>query len=110
MAPGVRHGVPDPNQPEGTVKPTAKQLAYLRTLAQRTGETFVSPTTRAEASREIDRLRHRTRSSAGERAIERRQISRDLADRPDDATAIRSHEVIGYGASARWAGGKETSR
>jgi hypothetical protein len=37
------------------VEPTAKQLAFLRALAQRTGETFASPRTRAEASSEIRR-------------------------------------------------------
>ena len=42
------------------VKPTAKQLSYLRTLAIRTGQTFTPPKTRADASREIQRLRAAT--------------------------------------------------
>jgi len=46
----------DPNHPEEAVEPTAKQLAFLRALAQCTGETFASPRTRAEASSEIRRL------------------------------------------------------
>lgn len=36
--------------------PTSKQLGYLRLLAERTETTFVPPRTRAEASREIDRM------------------------------------------------------
>ena len=110
MPPGVRHGVPNPDQPEEAVKPTAKQLAYLRVLAQRTGETFVTPRSREQASREIDRLRHRSRSTATERSVERRQISRDMAERPHDATAVHPHEIVGYGSSARWAGTKDAER
>jgi hypothetical protein len=37
------------------MKPTAKQLAYLRALAIRTGQTFTRPASRSEASREIQR-------------------------------------------------------
>lgn len=36
--------------------PTRKQLAFLRSLAQRTGTTFTYPRTRGQASREIGRL------------------------------------------------------
>ena len=56
------------------MKPTAKQLSYLRTLAIRTGQTFTPPTTRADASREIQRLRAATPSDAGEQRRERRDI------------------------------------
>jgi hypothetical protein len=38
------------------MRPTAKQLAYLRALAARTATTFAYPRSRGEASREIDRL------------------------------------------------------
>src|ERR1039458_847104 len=37
--------------------PTAKQLTYLRTLANRTGTTFTTPTSRPQASAEIRRLK-----------------------------------------------------
>jgi hypothetical protein len=37
--------------------PTAKQLSYLRTLAARTGQSFIAPRTRSEASAEIRRLK-----------------------------------------------------
>ena len=44
-----------------TVKPaTAKQLRYLRALAQKTGTTFTPPATSREASREITRMRSLT--------------------------------------------------
>ena len=87
------------------MKPTAKQLAFLRALAQRTGETFAYPHTAAEASEEISRLRQRQPSNRTERAIERRQVIRDIQERPRDATRIRSDEIRGHGTNAHWAGG-----
>jgi hypothetical protein len=82
------------------VKPTRKQLAYLKSLAEQTGTTFAYPTTSAQASAEIRRLQTQPRSGAGERARERR----DVAERPDDAAAVRiGRDVRGYGSSARWA-------
>jgi hypothetical protein len=85
------------------MKPTRQQLAYLRDLAAKTATTFAYPQTSHEASAEIQRLQRVPRSGAGERARERRDIQRDLANRPDDATAVRSHDVVGYGSTARWA-------
>lgn len=83
-------------------QPSQKQLRYLRTLAVSRGETFAVPRSRAEASRQIERLRSRRPSNIVERAIER--ADRRMPDvRSLDATAIRPDEVIGYGASARWA-------
>lgn len=43
--------------------PTIKQQEYLRRLAQRAGETFTMPSTRAQASREIERMRQRVEAS-----------------------------------------------
>jgi hypothetical protein len=37
--------------------PTAKQLAFLRNLAARKGQSFAIPLTSGEASAEIERLR-----------------------------------------------------
>ena len=85
------------------MKPTRKQLVYLRGLAEKTGTTFTYPATSAEASAEIKRLQARPRTSAGERTRERRDVQRDLANRPDDASAVRARDVRGYGSSARWA-------
>ena len=45
------------DQPER--RPTAKQLGYLRALAERAGQTFAYPRTRQQASAEIRRLRAR---------------------------------------------------
>ena len=85
--------------------PTAKQLKLLRVLALERGETFAVPQTRAQASREIGRLKTRHRSTGTERAIERRDVSRELAASGDDAQ-VRRNETTGYGASATW-GGKD---
>ena len=85
------------------MKPTPKQLAYLRGLAEKTGTTFAYPQTSAQASAEIKRLQRQPRSSAGDARRERRDIQRDLQTRPDDATAVRADHVRGYGSNARWA-------
>ena len=85
------------------MKPTPKQLAYLRGLADKTGTTFAYPQTSAQASAEIKRLKAQPRAVAGDAQRERRAVQRDLQTRPDDATAIRTRDVRGYGSSARWA-------
>jgi hypothetical protein len=72
-------------------------------LALECGETFAVPQTRAQASREIGRLKTRRRSTRTERAIERRDLSRGLAASGDDAQ-VRRNETTGYGASATWRG------
>jgi len=84
-------------------KPTPKQLAYLKSLAAKTATTFAYPTNSREASAEIKRLQGLPASGAGERVRELRGVQRDLAERPGDTTAIRPHDVRGYGSSARWA-------
>ena len=91
------------------MEPTAKQLALLRALAQRTGETFASPRTRAEASNEIRRLQQRKPSSRVERFLDRRDVARDIQTGAGDAVRIRDDEVAGYGAGARWAGEEDAS-
>jgi hypothetical protein len=82
--------------------PSAKQLRYLRGLAEQRGETFAYPRSAAEASAEIERLKGRRPGSAHERRDERLQVSREMARRGDAAT-VREFEVEGYGSSARWA-------
>jgi hypothetical protein len=84
-------------------KPTRKQLAYLRSLAVRTGTTFAYPATSRQASAEIKRLQRLPASGRGERVRELRDVQRDLAERPGDNTAIRARDVRGYGSTARWA-------
>jgi hypothetical protein len=75
---------------------TASQLRYLKALAEQTGTSFAYPQTRAEASREIDRLR---RLKASGRPLPVPPVDeRALAY----ATAPRREEISGYGSSARW--------
>jgi len=86
------------------MKPTPKQLAYLKSLAEATGTTFTYPRSSAQASAEIRRIKARPRSSTAERTRERHDVQRDLAERPQDAAAVRvGRDVRGYGSSARWA-------
>jgi len=85
------------------MKPTPKQLAYLKSLAEQTGTSFTYPATSGQASAEINRLKARPRSSAADRRRDQRAVQADLQTRPDDSTAIRSSDVVGFGSSARWA-------
>lgn len=84
------------------LKPTPRQLRYLKDLAIRTGGSFTYPQTFAEADAQIKRLRKRRRTSAADRRREARQVSRDLAEGHGDAASIQPSEVSGYGSSATW--------
>jgi len=81
--------------------PTAKQLRYLRALAEHTGTTFATPSTRRQAGEAIERLRGREIEPHSERRCQRRQVSDDLA-RPDSASAVRPDEIAGFGSYAHW--------
>ena len=85
-------------------KPTAKQLAYLRVLADRTGQTFAYPRTQAQASREIHRLKAVQPSSRQERAIERADLASENAARAAnrDVPVDLDAETRGYGSTATW--------
>jgi hypothetical protein len=83
--------------------PTTKQLNYVKALAEATGGSFTYPKTSVEASREIDRLKSRTRTSRADRRRETRQAREDMATRPGDAAHVRDEELGGYGSSAHWA-------
>jgi len=85
-----------------TNTPTAKQLAYLRTLAERTGRTFAWPRTSQQASAEIRKLRAVQSDSRVERAIERREIADAIATGPVDGSRVRADEVAGWGSTATW--------
>ena len=82
-----------------TDPPSPKQQRYLRTLAEKTGTSFTPPTTKAEASREIERLKKLSASPRHERAEDRQAIVR--APRGGSA-AVRRSEVSGYGSNCRW--------
>ena len=89
------------NQQE--LRPTAKQLAYLRALAERAGQTFAYPRTRRQASAEIRRLRAQQPTSRVERRIERREIADVIARGPNEAAGIDlDRDVTGYGSAATW--------
>jgi hypothetical protein len=83
-------------------RPTRKQLAYLRALALRAGQTFAYPRTARQASREIRRLKQALPSTRTERALERKDIADALASGPNDAARVRPAEIAGYGSSATW--------
>ena len=88
--------------PQPTRPPSAGQLRYLKDLAQQRGESFTYPTSVAQASAEIERLKGRKRLSRSERRHEARELSREMAERSGDAAAVRRSEIGGYGASASW--------
>jgi hypothetical protein len=83
-------------------KPTAKQMEYLGDLAKRTGETFPFPTTRAQASAEINRLKRRPFLTSAERRREAFEARCRDGERHGDAAAVREDEVAGWGSTATW--------
>ncbi len=62
-------------------RPSVRQRAYLRALAQRTGQTFAWPATRSQASREIRRLSSAQPSSRAERYVEEHDWAAEAAAR-----------------------------
>jgi hypothetical protein len=82
-------------------RPTPRQLRYLRRLAGLTGTSFTPPATRRQASREIERLSQRPRSSRNERRDDRNAINRGLAD-DGPVSSVRAEEISGYGSNCRW--------
>jgi len=55
-----------------------------------------------DASAEITRLLKLTNTTSADRTREKRAVQHDLQTRPDDATAIRESDVIGYGSNCQW--------
>jgi Domain of unknown function (DUF4326) len=84
------------------IKPTPRQLRYLRVLAQRSGTTFTTPQSIGEASRMIETMQQRKRTPTGEVRRERRAVSQDIATRRGDAAQVRPSELMGQGSSATW--------
>jgi len=83
-------------------KPSAKQLRYLRSLAERCGESFTYPASAGQASAEINRLKARRRTPRADRRREVAEVRRAMASRGGDAAAVRPPEIGGYGSSATW--------
>ena len=84
--------------------PTARQLAYLRQLAHKTGTSFLNPQTRAQASREIQRLKAIATTGFTFAELRAEEQARALHGDPPLAygTAIRDQEIRGYGSTATW--------
>lgn len=83
--------------------PSARQLNYLKALANRTGQTFTYPKTTREASREIRRLKQIRPSSRIELALERMDLASEQAARAANCgVPIQPTEIDGYGSNCRW--------
>lgn len=92
-------------------KPTPRQQRYLRQLAEQTGSSFTSPATKAQASREIERLKGLQRSPRADRIRDQGSVQADLQAGAGDSVRHHQAETRGYGSTARWAhGARETER
>jgi hypothetical protein len=88
-----------PNANSDTLPPTRKQLAYLRKLAPRAGQTFTTPRTRFQASAEIHRLQAIRSTGFTFAELEAERAVRELND---DFCSVKPFEVSGFGSSATW--------
>lgn len=88
------------NPTTATRPPTAKQLNYLRKLAHRAGQTFVTPRTRQHASAEIRRLKAVRQTGFTFAELEAEDAARQAHD--DIACRVKPWETGGYGSSATW--------
>ncbi len=89
-------------------KATAKQLSYLKRLAEQRGQSFSYPETIAEASREIARLKGVRPDSRVDQRRERHAIADAIQAGPADAAArVRADEIEGYGSTAVWVQNRE---
>ena len=80
--------------------PSARQLSYLKALAERTGQTFRWPESSAAASREIRRLKNTRPSTDLERDIERFDDTRAIEAAQD--AVVHGFEIVGHGSTATW--------
>jgi hypothetical protein len=81
--------------------PSARQLSYLKALAERTGQTFQWPESSAAASREIQQLKNTRPSTGVERAVERFGDTQAI-EAAQDASEIHRFEILGYGSNCTW--------
>ena len=83
--------------------PSARQLNYLKALANRTGQTFTYPKTSSDASREIQRLKTVRPSSRIELEIERLDLTAEQDAREANCDVpVHLSEIEGYGSTATW--------
>jgi hypothetical protein len=87
-------------------RPTAKQLTYLRTLADRTGTSFATPISRVDASAEIRRLKRIVDTGFTFAELKAEPAAcRDHDDAPLPAglaTGVQDWETVGWGSTATW--------
>jgi Protein of unknown function (DUF3072) len=81
-------------------RPTGRQLAYLKSLATRTGQTFPWPQTRAQASREIRRLKSLPAAHDLPNDFDL-DVERAAREANGDIS-IQAFEIAGYGTNCRW--------
>jgi hypothetical protein len=97
----------NPHHPEAQVlnAPTHKQMQFLRDLAQKTGTTFTTPKTKAQASQEIKRMLRIDASptARADRRHETKSVLAAIRSEIGGATAVRDHETTGHGSTAAWA-------
>ncbi|HEV3072128.1 MAG TPA: hypothetical protein VGY76_11975 [Solirubrobacteraceae bacterium] len=88
--------------------PTSRQLHFVRSLAEQTGTSFTPPKTRAQASREIERLLALKESGHVELAIRSSDVKAEpIQAEPVEtelvyATGVQPGEVVGFGSAASW--------
>ena len=83
--------------------PSARQLNYLKALANRTGQTFTYPRTSRDASREIQRLKAVRPSSRVELELERVDVAAEqAAPEANCDVGVDLSEIEGYGSTATW--------
>jgi hypothetical protein len=85
---------------DGGDRPTSRQLAYLKSLATRTGQSFAWPRTRSQASREIRRLKELPPADAlpSEFDLEAEQAAREA----NGDVPVEALEIVGFGSTATW--------
>lgn len=86
---------------EPSDRPTVRQLRCLRALALRTGTTFATPATKAQASREIDRIKRLKPLTRPEKRIDAARLHADR-DRLLGASTVKAQEITGYGSNCQW--------
>jgi hypothetical protein len=83
--------------------PSARQLNYLKALANRTGQTFTYPKTSRAASAEIQRLETVRDSNRTEQEPERIDLAAEQVARDANCdVSLDPSEIEGYGSSATW--------
>lgn len=84
-----------------TDPPTQRQLSYIKHLAYSRGISFIPPNNRLQASRLIDQLQQRERSTLFEIADDRTTVVQRHGEHAA-ASAPRDDEITGYGSHAHW--------